>query len=473
MTATEPLLVAALDDVVARRGRTDISARSFLRDVQALAATLPASGHVLNLCTDRYRFAVGLAAAIVRAQVSVLPSTVNATTVRQLAAEHPDLYCLAETPQAEIDLRQVVFDDATRRLADDEVSMPRIPVDRVVAYVFTSGSTGVPTRHRKLWGSLVRSARIEGRRVRSYLAEDVDARLSIVATVPPQHMYGLESSVLIAWQSRATLVAERPFFPADIVATLEASPAPRVLVTTPFHLRALLSEATALPRVALVLCATAPLSASLAGEAEQRFGAPIAEIYGCTETGQIATRRPTVDAHWTLFDDVRVQVDGDEAVASGGHVDAPTRLVDCIALADDYETTHRFALVGRSQDLVNIAGKRTSIGFLDAQLHAIDGVVDGAFFRPEDDAVLRDGVSRLGAVVVAPSLTPQRLLDALRVRIDRAFLPRPLHFVDALPRNATGKLTDATLRSIVADCIARGRGAEPTRDVAPRARGAA
>lgn len=462
---SEPLLVAGPTDVVARRAARDITAREFLRDVHALAGSLPSSGHVLNVCADRYRFSVGLAAAIAKGQISVLPSSINATTIRQLVAEMPDLYCLADTPQAEIDLRQVLVDDAAAAAGRaDDTATPMIPVDRLVAYVFTSGSTGVPSRHRKHWGSLVRSARIEARRLRGYLAAPIDAPLSIVATVPAQHMYGLESSVLIAWQSHATLVGERPFFPADIVTTLEASPSPRMLVTTPFHLRTLLAESATLPRVDLVLCATAPLSNALAREAESRFGAPIAEIYGCTETGQIATRRPTVDACWTLFDDVAIDVHGDDATASGGHVDVPTRLVDCIELADDYASTRRFALVGRSQDVVNIAGKRTSIGFLNTQLNAIDGVLDGAFYRPDDDAAIRDGVSRLGAVVVAPSLTPQRLLDALRERIDRAFLPRPLHFVDELPRNATGKLTDAILRTILARCVARGSsGGDPSR----------
>ncbi len=68
------------------------------------------------------------------------------------------------------------------------------------------------------------------------------------------------------------------------------------------------------------------------------------------------------------------------------------------------------------------------------------GVTDGAFFMPDDESGAGDRVTRLMAFVVAPGLTPAALLTALRERIDAIFLPRPLVFVDALPRNSNGKL---------------------------------
>ncbi|HEX5803115.1 MAG TPA: beta-hydroxyacyl-ACP dehydratase, partial [Azospira sp.] len=99
-------------------------------------------------------------------------------------------------------------------------------------------------------------------------------------------------------------------------------------------------------------------------------------------------------------------------------------------------------------DLINIAGKRTSLGYLNHQLAAIAGVVDGSFFMPDDEAA--DGITRLAAFVVAPTLTPRALLAALRQRIDPIFLPRPLVFLDRLPRNATGKLPRGELQALFA-----------------------
>jgi acyl-coenzyme A synthetase/AMP-(fatty) acid ligase len=76
-------------------------------------------------------------------------------------------------------------------------------------------------------------------------------------------------------------------------------------------------------------------------------------------------------------------------------------------------------------------------------LNAIPGVQDGVFLPPPEDGP--DSIHRLTALVVAPGLTPEALTQALRERIDPVFLPRPLLFVDALPRNATGKLTQDLL----------------------------
>jgi len=105
-----------------------------------------------------------------------------------------------------------------------------------------------------------------------------------------------------------------------------------------------------------------------------------------------------------------------------------------------------FLLHGRTADLVNVAGKRSSFAYLNAQLNAIPGVLDGAFFLRE--GLSGDiGVARLGAVVVAPGASVPALMEHLRRRIDPVFLPRPLLLVEQLPRNATGKLPQQALQS--------------------------
>jgi acyl-coenzyme A synthetase/AMP-(fatty) acid ligase len=106
-----------------------------------------------------------------------------------------------------------------------------------------------------------------------------------------------------------------------------------------------------------------------------------------------------------------------------------------------------FLLHGRHADQVNIAGKRTSLAYLNQQLNAIPGVRDGVFLLPREDHP--DSIHRLTALVVAPGLTPAALTQALRERIDPVFLPRPLLLVDAC-RNATGKLTQDLLATLQA-----------------------
>ncbi len=154
--------------------------------------------------------------------------------------------------------------------------IPSIDPRLIAAQVLTSGSTGDPAPHAKPWGLLIRNARAEATRLAAALGRADLAGLTVVATVPPQHMYGFESSVLLALHGGATLDSERPFFPADLVAALARAAAPRALVTTPFHLKTVLDSGLELPPLALVLCATAPLSPQLAARAEERLDAPLA-----------------------------------------------------------------------------------------------------------------------------------------------------------------------------------------------------
>jgi acyl-coenzyme A synthetase/AMP-(fatty) acid ligase len=255
-------------------------------------------------------------------------------------------------------------------------------------------------------------------------------------------MYGFESTVLLAIMSGNPFCAERPFYPADIAAAVAAVPRPRVLVTTPVHLRALLASEIEMPPLDLVVSATAPLEQDLARAVEERFQeTALLEIYGSTETGQIAIRRTAESAAWRLWPGVRLKISNDQVFAHGGHVEQLTVMQDVIEITGDDE----FLLHGRTADLVNVAGKRSSFGYLNAQLNAIPGVIDGVFFL-RDGATGSTGVARLGAVVVAPTLSVAALTEQLRQRIDPVFLPRPLIIVERLPRNATGKLPQQELQ---------------------------
>ncbi len=431
--------------VIAYRAGVPISARRFLSDAERLARSLPAGVHVLNVCTDRYHFTVGLAACLMTGRVSLLPSAHTPEVIGQLASFAPDAFCLTDDPRCDIGLPRVHYPkDCTAQgepepAADAAWAVPEIPATQLAAIVFTSGSTGTPLPYKKTWGRLVRC--VLGGAPRLGL---LDGRSHVlVGTVPAQHMYGFESTVLLALASGNAFCAERPFYPADIAATLARVPQPRALVTTPVHLRALMTSELGLPPMDLVVSATAPLEQELARAVEAKFQATLQEIYGSTETGQIATRRTAESAAWRLWPEVRLKASNGRVFAHGGHVEQLTPMQDLIEIIGGEE----FLLRGRTADLVNVAGKRSSFGYLNAQLNAIPGVTDGAFFLC-DGSSGSTGVERLGAVVVAPVLNPAALTEQLRRRIDPVFLPRPLIFVERLPRNATGKLPHRELQRL-------------------------
>ncbi|ADE10606.1 AMP-binding protein [Sideroxydans lithotrophicus] len=431
------------DRVFAYREGVPVSAAQFLQHAAQLAGALPDKRYILNLCSDRYRFAVGFAAALLRRQTSLLPPNYTPSFVERLGRRYPAMYCLAD---GEVDFQGVEVVHYPSMVARDDsmFAVPAIPTEHRAALVFTSGSTGEPVEHPKSWGSLCNGAVAEA----AALGIVRDSGMAVLGTVPAQHMYGLESCMLIAMQNGLALVGERPFYPADIVAQLAALPQPRCLVTTPVHLRTLLSGATELPSVEFVLCATAHLAPQLASEAEARFAAPLYEIYGCTESGMAASRRTTQGAAWHLLPGVGMRQDRDGCRVSGGHVEIEAQLSDVIERNADGS----FLLHGRTADMVNIAGKRTSLASLNHHLNSIAGVQDGVFLMPDDD----DGtVTRPLAFVVAPQLSGEDILSALRNSVDVVFLPRPLYFVDELPRNSTGKLTRESLLRLQQQCAQR------------------
>lgn len=436
-----------LDDVFAWRAQGAVRVREFLADAHALAARLPEGGWLLNVCEDRYHFAVGFAAGLLAGKVSLQPSSQSPETLQRLAADHPGVSWLGDRPEAVPDLPGMVFPDLAASPRPEVSDMPEVDAERVVAILFTSGSTGLPQPHRKTWGKLVLNGRAEAAALGL-----LQRPQSIVGTVPIQHSYGFESTFLIALHGGCRFAAGKPFYPQDIVAALDAVPRPRMLVTTPFHLSALLASELPLPPMDLVLSATAPLSPDLARRAEERCGAPVHEIYGSTESSALASRRTLDGAAWRLMEAVHLEHEGDTTYAIGGHVEGRVPLADII----ESGTEGCFLLHGRHADLINIAGKRTSLAYLNHQVGALPGVVDAAFFLP--DELGDDGVTRLTAFVVAPTLDARALMAGLRQRLDAIFLPRPLVFVEALPRNSTGKLPRQALQALYAEKVGPGHG---------------
>jgi len=423
--------------VIAFDGARAIGAALFLRHVHAVAATLPAAACAVNLCEDRYRFLVAFCAVAARGQATLLPPSRAPGAVDEVLAAHAGSYCLGDV---ELALPPPRYHCLPEVLAQRDGPPVALPDDTLALVGFTSGSTGRPRANPKTWGSL----RISTAQNLAAL-HDLWPQASspwIVATVPPQHMYGMELSVLLPLFGGAAVHAARPLLPADVAQALREAEQPRLLVTTPVHLRALLASDLRLPALAGIVSATAPLAPELAAAAEARYACEVRELFGSTETCVIARRRPACGDAWTPLPGVVLQPRPDGALVRAAHLPAPVALADLVELDDD----GRFRLCGRHADLLEIGGKRASLGDLTGRLLAIPGVLDGIVFQLETDG---DGVRRIAALAVAPSLSEAAIVSALRAVIDPVFLPRPLRRVAALPRNDTGKLPREALLALL------------------------
>lgn len=427
-----------------------ISAQQFVRDVIGTAANLPGGRGIMNLCQDRYRFAVVFCACLIADRLCLLPQNQTERALQQIAEGHPGCIAIVEEPLAGCPVPMYRLADLERP-ADGFAEVPRIPADRVAALVFTSGSTGAPKANFKEWGRLVAGAHAER------IALGLPVPFNVVGTVPSQHMYGFESVVLLPLLTGGAFHVSRPLFASDVKRALDEIPSPRALVTAPIHVRACTEDTVGLAPLEVIVSASAPLGRDMALRTEERFATRVMEIYGFTEAGMVASRRTTQTDVWRNMQDIELVPAGDAWAFTGGHVHGTKVATDLIVP----ENSGAFRLAGRPEDLVNVAGKRASLADLTHKLMEIPGVRDGVFHMPETS---EHAVARLMAFVVAPDLSEAQLLEQLRHRIDAAFLPRPLVKLAGLPRNASGKLPLATLRALEAQARERPRQVGKTDD---------
>ena len=435
------------DPVLIYPGGT-ITAATFFSQAHHLAAALPDTRFVVNLCETRHGFMLGFAAALQRGQTSLLPSGQGHSDWEQVLRQYPDAWLLTDKPLAAervFDISPFLINGATH-----EMQMPLIDCNQRAAILFTSGSTGQPSAHPKTWGQLCHGAASLAAAL--YWGEFPSC--AIVGSVPPQHMFGLETTVMLPWSTGVPVHAQRPLLPADLDNVLLQSYRLSWWMTTPMHLRTPLH---ALSGLAGVVASTMSLPASVARTAEIAWQVPVMEIYGSTETGALAIRRTATENLWTPLAEVSLwpegEGEGQKIWATGSHVGPPVALGDELKFQPD----GRFLLLGRSTDLIKVGGKRASLSALNKNLTDIPGMDDGVYFSPADDNMHASGndphpAQRMAAFYVSATLSPREVLKALRASIDPVFLPRPLYRVAQLPRNATGKLPQAALMELFVQC---------------------
>jgi acyl-coenzyme A synthetase/AMP-(fatty) acid ligase len=410
------------EEIIARAGGVSICVGEMLARAAALAGDLPERAYVLNLCRNRYHFLLGFCASVMAGQCTLMPPNRQPNTIRTIASSYDRSYVLGDVLHG----FECVRIDSIR--TDKRIeSAPRIPDQQLSAILFTSGSTGTPTEHPKSW----RTLRLGALNDAGMLFGDAPAHMEMLATIPPQHMWGFEASILLPLVAPIAISDRSPLLPADMRSASAQLRRPRVLVSSPVHLDAFADGCGEPIDIDYILAATAPMSQALAQRLETRFGATVIEIFGSSETGMLASRRPAHDDIWHISERFRLTVRRAGAVIEADHLDAETCLSDRIELLDD----RRFRWLGRGQDMVNIAGKRGSVAELNRLLAAVPGVDDSVVFLPSPAA------KRLAALVVAPGLEPSAILNALRDSVDPVFLPRPVGIVPSLPRQETGKLS--------------------------------
>ena len=395
--------------------RVDLFAHAY-----AFSKQLPEKTYAVNICQNRYLFIVAYLAVMLRQQITLLPPNQSQRTLSDLLTTYTPAYCITDDLSASLQHHTVMINQT--QLSRDTATFPTVELDRTLSISFTSGSAGKPKAITKSWREFQLSAHLALQQLALR-----DKAITLVSTVPPQHMYGLETSLFWPLFSTMRVQDSRPFFPIDVQTCLQASATPSLLVSTPTHLKACINSHINWPPVAMALSSTAPMAPYLALQIERQFKAPLYELLGSTETLSFASRQPVQTGQWQPYQGIELSQSAGNFILKGGHLLQPVPLDDTFLLGED----GTFSLQGRSTDLIKIAGKRASLTELNHLLNTINGIEEGIFFCDKHERL---------SIIIVSDLPQATIRQVLKQSLDPVFLPRRIIRTAAIPRNATGKL---------------------------------
>ncbi len=310
------------------------------------------------------------------------------------------------------------------------------PDDTILAFL-TSGSTGAPKIVPKRDFQMQRQYAVEP----AWLG--LSGPIRSISLVPSHHILGYIYGFNLPAATAGSVVFPTGSSPHVWIDTVRRE-RPSLVVGVPLHYR-LIGQALSAPLPEAVYLSSGGMLPVSVGEVfQERAGWPIVQVYGSTETGGIATRigsepwkpMPGVDWH--------ARESNGRLVIRSPWQDPPHvwhRLDDLIEPAGN-----GFALLGRSDSVVKVGGRRFSLAEivqtaqsspLVEQAHAV------TYNRYGEQAV---------ALFVVPqrpgTLTPSDVRSFMAERLAPFKVPRTIRVLDELPSRGIGKVDDAALRRL-------------------------
>jgi len=478
-----PFLLTAAGEVT--HTYTDAAHRS-AQLAHALAAHGARPGERVALQVAKSAEAIMVYLACVRAGYVLLPMNTGYTVdeVAYLVDDAEPVVVLDDAGLAglgaEADALPITFDDH------------RAQPDELAAILYTSGTTGKPKgamlSQRNLASNSATLANLWG-----FSGDDV-----LLHALPIFHTHGLFVATNCSIANASPMVFLEKFDADEVVRVL---PRCTVMMGVPTFYTRLLAHpgfgAEACASMRLFISGSAPLLASVHKEFAVRTGHAILERYGMTETSMLTSnplhgeRRPGTVGFPLPEVGARV-VDETGAVLDGGgvggiEVRGPNvfagywrrpELTATEFTADGWFRTGDVGtfdadgylhIVGRSKDLIISGGLNVYPKEIEDVIDGVDGVLESAVVGVADadfgEAVVAIVVAEPGAVV-----DPAVVRSEAREHLASFKVPKRVHVVDALPRNAMGKVEKAVLRREFADVPADAPASTPADTEADGAR---
>lgn len=390
------------------------------------------------LCFDNsYLFMVALLATLHAGKTPVLPGHSRASLLNEQRALFDGI--LSDKALAWRGPVQVVHSAMTT--APHEYAFPAIG-DNAGIELFTSGSTGEPKRIIKPVNSLDREAALLAAHYAGRLAD-----IRVVASVAPQHLYGLTFRLFLPMALGLPLHAAMIEYAEQLAALSHDHH--YLFISSPAFLKRLDRQLPP-PPVTMILSAGGKLLWQDAMQTASWLAVWPDEIYGSTESGVIACRqRLQDDTPWQPFTGIRFQPHGDTF-----RLFSPLIADDNGLVVDDilqFNESGQFQLAGRRDRVVKIEEKRISLSEVEHRLLELDGILEAAVVP-----ITRGSRQSVGALLVLDDDTSRRWgksqelqwRKALRALLEPVAIPRYWRVIDELPVNSMNKRVYAQLQEL-------------------------
>lgn len=392
-------------------------------------------------CEDGYRFIIALLATLLAGKIPVLPGHSRPALLNEQRALFDGV--LSDAP-LEWPGTQLVVDTAST--LNNVVHFPPLRDDAVIE-LFTSGSTGQPKRIVKPIVCLDREAGL----LSAQFAERL-AGCRVVASVTPQHLYGLTFRIFLPMALGLPLHATMLAFPEQLAALSHAHR--YAFISSPAFLKRLDPQLVP-PPLALALSAGGVLDWQDAQNSAAWLKVWPDEIYGSTETGVIAWRyRERENPRWQPFPGIHFDRQG-----AAFRVYSPLIAdVNGFMLEDvlQLSANGHFHLLGRHGRVVKIEEKRVSLSEIEQRLLTLEGIREAVALP-----VTRHGRQSVGVLLVLDDDARQRWQNgggkaqerawrrALRPWLEPVAVPRYWRIIDEIPVNSMNKRVYAQLQELL------------------------
>lgn len=302
---------------------------------------------------------------------------------------------------------------------------------------FTSGSTGFPLGALKTKENIISEIEVLSSLLKKYEIKKV------IVTVPFIHFYGSLMGIFYPLFNDIDIILKEHFLPNDLLDIIDEN---SLIVTTPLYIKSLnrINSSKDLSK-SLFISSTAPLLSDDAKEFKEKFSSNILQIFGSTETGGIAYKFND-EILWTPLEKVTTSLN------ETNELKVKSDFISNIVFEKEFKQTNqqiqtfdyvefinnKFKLIGRSSQILKIAGKRYSTIQIENILEKIEGIEKAVVFVNSNNATLKDEILDI-TIESKKDFLSKDIKKILQAELSNIKFSINLKIVDKIKTSAVGK----------------------------------